>query len=115
MNDAYSPNKKDIEEILSEIFQEKLAGMFDEIKSVHAAAPALMTVRQLAAYLQVTEQSIFNWIKREANSLPVTYVGSDPRFIIDDIRRWMKEEAARRLDKNSEKRNRRKNNKPSQR
>ena len=78
---------------------------------VEVSSRPVMTMRQLTEYLQVTEQAIFNWIKRSVNPFPVGYAGGVPRFFVDEVRDWMKDEADRRISANANKRNLRRNNK----
>lgn len=57
-------------------------------KGRQAEFPPVMTIKQVAAYLQVTEQTVRNKIKQE--NLPVTGRCGDPRFIRSDIDAWLR-------------------------
>lgn len=64
-----------------------------------------MTMAQLAEYLQVTAQSIRNWIRRckTENPLPFHSVGEDPRFHVTEINEWSRREAERQTEKRKKK------------
>lgn len=55
-----------------------------------------MTRKQLADYLQVTEQAIANWQNRADHPLPCGYAGDKPRYFLSDVKHWSIEEAQRR-------------------
>jgi hypothetical protein len=55
-----------------------------------------MTRKQLAEYLQVTEQAIANWQNRADHPLPCGYAGDKPRYFLSDVKQWSIEEAQRR-------------------
>ena len=55
-----------------------------------------MTRKQLADYLQVTEQAIANWQNRADHPLPCGYAGDKPRYFLSDVKQWSIEEATRR-------------------
>jgi len=49
--------------------------------------PEIMTVAELAAYLRVHPSTIYRLLK--AHKLPGFRIGSDWRFNIEDIDRWL--------------------------
>ena len=96
-------NESELKKTLQDISIEIAETVFTKMRTDSPPARDVMTTRQLAEYLQVTERSIAVWTRRKVNPLPVGYVGSDPRFFIDEVREWMKREAIRKLNGNSEK------------
>lgn len=60
-----------------------------------------MTRKQLADYLQVTEQAIANWQNRADHPLPCGYAGDKPRYFLSDVKQWSIEEAQRRPTTNT--------------
>jgi len=58
-------------------------------QDVPAAPPKIMTVFELAEYLNVSAITIYRLLK--AGQLPAFRVGSEWRFSADAIARWMKE------------------------
>ena len=55
-----------------------------------------MTRKQVADYLQVSEQAIANWQNRADHALPCGYAGDKPRYFLSDVKQWSIEEAKRR-------------------
>jgi excisionase family DNA binding protein len=54
----------------------------------HYAGPIkVMTVREVSAYLQVHPSTIYRLLKR--HQIPAFHVGSDWRFNIEEIDRWL--------------------------
>lgn len=51
------------------------------------AFPDVMTVKQLAAYLQVGERSVYNLAK--AGELPGVFIANQWRFYRPEIERWL--------------------------
>ncbi len=99
-NTAIIISETELKQTLSEISRNIVSEMFAEIKRTHPPQREVMTVKQLAEYWQVTQQSLWNWIKRDENRLPVHYVGGDPRFHLSEVDLWSKEEANRKLNIN---------------
>lgn len=95
-------NESELKQTLREMSVEISQTVVSKMLIDSPPARAVMTARQLAEYLQVTERSISVWTRRKINPLPVGYVGSDPRFFADEVRDWMKREAARKLHKTDE-------------
>ncbi|GEM_PF-2365099 len=48
----------------------------------------LMTIKDLADYLQVTPRTIRGWINNQG--LPTRYAGDDPRFDLAEVSEWTK-------------------------
>ena len=98
MTTAVILSKEDLQSALVEIInQEFHKTALNEHLSL-TRLRAVMTVAQLGEDLQVTQQSIFNWIRRPKgdNPLPVRYVGNDPRFYLDEINEWTHIETVRK-------------------
>ena len=94
---------EDIDE-LSEILANKIIARIENSESLKASKPeknSLLTTKQIAKYLNVSTQSILNWVKRDTDPLPVHYVGADPRFDLKEIKEWSKREADRKLHKHT--------------
>lgn len=89
--------KSDIEELLLQMVDSVVAQLIE--KTNLKPTPGVMTLQQLAEYWQVSKQSIINWVKREEYSLPVHYVGGDPRFHLMEVNTWSKSEGIRRLER----------------
>ena len=103
MNTAVIITKEELKSALAEISREMQKNFFEQYFANSAFPREVMTVAQLCEYLQVSQQSIFNWIKRakENNPLPVKYVGDDPRFYLDEIKDWIYLESVRKSLKKS--------------
>lgn len=56
--------------------------------TTRAAALHLMTIKEIAAYLNANERSIHNWMK--TGELPYRRVGSDIRFDMAEVDEWTK-------------------------
>jgi excisionase family DNA binding protein len=80
-------NKSDLEAMFKDV---ALKLQSSEIREV-------MTLKQLAEYLQASRQSLLNWTKRSNHPLPVHYIGADPRFHRSEVDQWSKEEADLKL------------------
>lgn len=76
-----------VEEIARQIVQTTIA----EIRAERLILHKVLTIKQLAEFLQVSTQSILNWSRREKdeNPLPVRYAGANPRFYKSEIDEWM--------------------------
>jgi excisionase family DNA binding protein len=68
----------------------------DNRSQVMAANPAIMTVKEVALYLRVSEAKIYRLVKEGA--LPVVRIGKTWRFRKDLLDEWLKE--CSRSDKN---------------
>ena len=100
MNAAIILNQDELRETLTEISLQITQSVLDQIRAENPVARPVMTLAQLADYLQVTTQSIHNWIRRDENDnpLPVRGVGADPRFHLSEIDEWTRREAARQSE-----------------
>jgi excisionase family DNA binding protein len=58
-----------------------------------AAVGEVMTVKDLSDYLQCNQSTIYRLLKR--GELPAFKVGSDWRFMTEEIRTWCKRKMAR--------------------
>lgn len=56
-----------------------------------AAAPVVLTLRQLSSYLQITESTLYKLV--ESGRVPGRKVGRQWRFHRDVIDRWLSERA----------------------
>jgi excisionase family DNA binding protein len=56
---------------------------------------AMMTVREVSAYLRVHPSTIYRLLK--LNQIPAFRVGADWRFEIEAIERWQKKQQAGRI------------------
>ncbi len=93
-------NRDELRETLTEISLQVTQSVLEQIRAEKPVARQVMTMAQLAEYLQVTNQSIRNWIRRDEkdNPLPVRGVGADPRFNLSEIDEWTRREAARQSE-----------------
>ena len=94
-------NRDELRETLTEISIQVTQSVLEQIRAEKPVARQVMTMAQLAEYLQVTNQSIRNWIRRDENDnpLPLHGVGADPRFHLSEIDEWTRREAARQTEK----------------
>ena len=94
-------NRDELRETLTAISLEVTQSVLDQIRAETPVARPVMTMAQLADYLQVTTQSIRNWIRRSENDnpLPLHGVGGDPRFHLSEINEWSRREAERQSKK----------------
>ena len=88
-------------------FREAAAKLVDCIAAQQSPPPVeavpsvrdCMTRKQLADYLQCSEQAIANWQNRAEYPLPHGYAGDTPRYFLAEIQQWSKDEAQRRANK----------------
>lgn len=94
-------NTDDLRQTLSELSLEVSQAIITQLRSEMPVLRPVMTMAQLADYLQVSTQSIRNWIRRDkiSNPLPFHAVGGDPRFHLNEINEWTAREAARQSNK----------------
>ena len=57
----------------------------------------LLTVKEIAAYLAVSERAVYQWIK--TRNFPCRYVGSDFRFDLVEVEAWTKTPESKSLEK----------------
>jgi len=57
----------------------------------------VLTIKQLAKYLQMNEQTLYRMVKR--GKVPVCRIGGSLRFPIELINKWLGEIAKRKLRK----------------
>lgn len=89
------------------VFREAAASLVDCIAAQQSPPPVeappttrdCMTRKQLAEYLQVSEQAIANWQNRADHPLPHGYAGDTPRYFLAEVQQWSKDEAQRRANK----------------
>lgn len=92
--DAFFDAGRDLAKALATTWLASLDDQANEPSSriVAAIAPTsserLMTINDLANYLQVTPRAIRGWINKQG--LPVRYAGDDPRFDLAEVGEWMK-------------------------
>jgi excisionase family DNA binding protein len=62
----------------------------------HVPAPRILTVKEVANYLQVSRATVLRLLKRD--QLPAFKIGSDWRFNVEQIDRWRAEQEIRYRD-----------------
>src|ERR1700737_924453 len=62
----------------------------------HVPAPRILTVKEVANYLQVSRATVLRLLKRD--QLPAFKIGSDWRFNVEQIDRWRAEQEIRCRD-----------------
>lgn len=93
-------NREDLEKILTSSAEKITEIVLEKLSEQDSSIPkSVLTTRQLADYLQVSTQSILNWVRRDKdkNPLPVKYAGADPRFDLEEVKEWSKREADLKL------------------
>lgn len=98
-------NKEELRETLTEISLEVSQTIINQIRAETPVVRPVMTMAQLADYLQVSTQSIRNWVRRhhDDNPLPQHGVGGDPRFHFTEINEWSRREAERQFERRRKK------------
>lgn len=94
--------KAELAGLKSEVLETIVEDVFAKIHETHPPGREVMTIEQLCERWQVTKQSILRWVRRDKYSLPVHYVGGDPRFHLAEVDEWSKAEASRRLGKSDD-------------
>ena len=69
-----------------------------EIGASGDACPRLLTVREVAAWLQLTEKGVYAMV--EARRIPFVKVSNRVRFICADVVQWLRENRVPALEKN---------------
>lgn len=89
--------KDELKATLTEMSQELSEIIVAKIRAENTGIRPVLTMSQLAEYLQVSTQSIRNWMRRAENDNPLPHhgVGGDPRFHLDEINSWSRQEVFR--------------------
>ena len=69
-------------------------GMSDTNTYEEVRLPALLSLRELAAYLGVPPSSVYYW-RQHGGGPPGFLIGRQLRFRVADVDRWLQEQAAR--------------------
>ncbi|CAN5644352.1 hypothetical protein BH20ACI4_BH20ACI4_07910 [soil metagenome] len=93
MSDKLLISEKEIEEAIL-LISEKVILTLEKKYRQNVYTGELMTISQIAKYLQCSTQSIKNWTDRDEDKNPLIAVnaGADPRYFKGDVDAWLKRE-----------------------
>lgn len=82
-----------LKKVLTKITNEVTQAVVEQIRSDLQVYPELMTLKQTAAYLQCSPQSVKNWSRpseKNKSRLLTCSAGADPRYYKSDVDAWLR-------------------------